>query len=278
MPVTGNASGRRGGVTLVELLVIIAVVALILAIVLPATRRDPTSYRVVCGSNLRSITQASLMLADENDGVYVPLDVAGRDHHLAWVNTALIDAWVGEGLEVYTLRCPTRLKDTVYFDDVTPDDDLATRPVWELGYFVMAGRPTTLDGKPDGLRAFGPVTAQPGGGEWVVPVNSNQAGDLPIAADRNELGADTLKGARSVYPHKGRDVVVTDAGTRPTDAGAAGGNTAFMDGSVRFNRVRDLREYHVTASGSATNRGYWSKDGNVAEPEEAEPRGSGPVF
>lgn len=62
------APQRGSGFTLVELLVVIAIIALLMGIVLPslAGARD-TAKTMHCSVNLRSIGQALLMYADDND-------------------------------------------------------------------------------------------------------------------------------------------------------------------------------------------------------------------
>lgn len=58
----------RNGFTLIELLVVVAIVALLISILLPALNQARTqAKRTVCSSNLRSICQAVLTYANENN-------------------------------------------------------------------------------------------------------------------------------------------------------------------------------------------------------------------
>ena len=65
VPVLG---GKQSAFTLIELLVVVALIALLMGVLMPALRRArDAGRRTVCLSNVRSLTQAWSMYADEND-------------------------------------------------------------------------------------------------------------------------------------------------------------------------------------------------------------------
>lgn len=64
---------KQKAFTLIEMLVVISVVALLMAILLPAlTAARSRTQGLVCKSNLRQLLIASIGYATENDGFYVP--------------------------------------------------------------------------------------------------------------------------------------------------------------------------------------------------------------
>jgi prepilin-type N-terminal cleavage/methylation domain-containing protein len=63
---------KSRGFTLIELLVVIAIIAILMAILMPALNRvKEQGKRMVCIGNLKQLTLAWLMYADENDGKLV---------------------------------------------------------------------------------------------------------------------------------------------------------------------------------------------------------------
>ncbi|MBA7632452.1 hypothetical protein ES703_39998 [subsurface metagenome] len=67
------------GFTLVELLVVIAIIAILMAILMPSLKlAKDQAYAVVCVSNLRNLSLAWFVYADENDGQlvngHIPMD------------------------------------------------------------------------------------------------------------------------------------------------------------------------------------------------------------
>src|SRR6266446_3203198 len=110
---------RKRAFTLVELLVVIAIITILLAILLPVLgRAREQARRVQCGSNLRQITQAWLMYADNNGG-YLPAaaaKIATYNHDwLIWfkpltqekLDRSALAPYVGRPLNRTLFRCPS---------------------------------------------------------------------------------------------------------------------------------------------------------------------------
>ncbi|MHC4352208.1 MAG: type II secretion system protein [Planctomycetota bacterium] len=85
---------RKGkGFTLIELLVVIAVISLLIALLIPALRAArEQGQKAVCLSNLRQLTLAWLLYADEHDGKFV-YGNAFRIHKVG--DRVVLEAWLG---------------------------------------------------------------------------------------------------------------------------------------------------------------------------------------
>lgn len=84
--------GKRRGFTLVELLVVISIIALLMAILMPALNRArELGRRAVCMGNLKQLALAWVMYADENDGDLVN-GLAGANNG---ATPPIITGWVG---------------------------------------------------------------------------------------------------------------------------------------------------------------------------------------
>jgi prepilin-type N-terminal cleavage/methylation domain-containing protein/prepilin-type processing-associated H-X9-DG protein len=75
---------KRKGFTLIELLVGIAIIALLMGILIPALNRAREhGKRVVCLNNVKQLTLAWIMYADDNDGRICAANIGHSDH--GWV-------------------------------------------------------------------------------------------------------------------------------------------------------------------------------------------------
>jgi prepilin-type N-terminal cleavage/methylation domain-containing protein/prepilin-type processing-associated H-X9-DG protein len=85
---------NQDGFTLIELLVVIAIIALLLAILLPATRMArERGQRVACLSNLRHLTLAWIAYADQHDGKLV--NGRAMDVQEGGAGGRTLEGWVG---------------------------------------------------------------------------------------------------------------------------------------------------------------------------------------
>src|SRR5690349_10707552 len=98
-------SHRNRGFTLVELLVVIGIIALLIGILLPALKRARESARqVACMSNMRQLTTAILMFANDHKG-FVPARAGGKT-----VNVDPSSSNTAHYVEVPSPPTPTQLQ------------------------------------------------------------------------------------------------------------------------------------------------------------------------
>src|SRR2546428_13463634 len=124
---------KRAGFTVVELLVVIAVIAILAALLLPAlARAKESARRARCASDLKQIVLAACMYADENDDRFP----AQQDDGVA------VSAAGGDGRNYYDLLMPLANNPEVW---VCPSADQG--PGRLLGYH-MNGLIITTNGLP----------------------------------------------------------------------------------------------------------------------------------
>ncbi len=89
--------GKGKGFTLIELLVVIAVIALLIAILIPVLNlAREQGQRVVCLSNLRQLTLAWILYAEENDGNLVYGAAFGRRERRYREKRTILEGWMGK--------------------------------------------------------------------------------------------------------------------------------------------------------------------------------------
>ena len=88
---------KQKGFTLIELLVVIAIIAILLAILIPALNRvKEQGKRAVCLSNLKQLTLAWILYADENDDILVNGAISYSNAQRGWGDHRGEIAWVDE--------------------------------------------------------------------------------------------------------------------------------------------------------------------------------------
>ncbi|MBC8218110.1 MAG: prepilin-type N-terminal cleavage/methylation domain-containing protein, partial [Planctomycetes bacterium] len=86
---------KQKGFTLIELLVVIAIIAILMAILMPALNRvREQGKRAVCMSNLKQLSLAWILYADDNDDVLVNGAIGYSNAQTGWGQHQNEIAWV----------------------------------------------------------------------------------------------------------------------------------------------------------------------------------------
>ncbi|MBI1367960.1 MAG: prepilin-type N-terminal cleavage/methylation domain-containing protein [Planctomycetes bacterium] len=233
---------RRHAFTLIELLVVVAIIALLIAILLPAmASAREVARRTVCATNERSITQATIMYAQENQGIFIicrgravphQFDMAGSfvhrnkagDEKVDWV-----DAWGRLGLmgdKVGGYRSPGKMWDC--------PSRSGFKSQWYnsnsllIGYCYYGGIETWSNPLTGNVASRSPISLSHSSGRWVMVSDTTMKIDYQWGAggkwflDQPSHKADF---GRDVYP--------------------AGHNQAYVDGSVAWADFKDLLFIHT---------------------------------
>ena len=208
-----RASSRQHGFTLIELLVVISIIALLIAMLLPALKRARNAAQGVnCLSNLRQVNIAMHLYALDFHDYFpaaVPLPNFGvltfyRNGYDVSDNKLFGPGYLVQGnylQDPHSLYCPGRVSGDRYTYNGTYPWSLTGSSWCELSYWIASG-----DDR---------------GGTWFRVGKSS--GELAIAFDQCTMDSDTTVSGNPWVP---MGYVRHNHG--------AGYNFALMDGSARF--------------------------------------------
>jgi len=230
---------ERKAFTLIEILVVIAVIALLMAILLPVlARAKESARRCVCRSHLRQFILGIHLYANDNKE-RLPSGLSDnrnpRDEHTPIlsraVRNALVDVIGSDGpLMCPWLRKPFTDPDGWYYSDHGGYG-------YVIGYNYLGGH----QGTPWPL--LGLANA-----EWKSPQSTADDSSIPIVT---ELNAWTTGGNWTFAPHGHRGPILqagdsTNPAARgiPSEQiGAVGGNVGLLDGSASWKKIADMKIY-----------------------------------
>jgi prepilin-type N-terminal cleavage/methylation domain-containing protein len=242
----GDSRARRGGFTLVELLVVVTITAILAALLLPALLgAKEKSSRAVCKSNLRQLLLAVHDYASDNDD-FLPssADNKGYYHSIRLSDVTFTNMVHYLGGSSNLLYCPNL--DLASSDTLAGHDDYG----YVIGYSYLVHKAIISEKGPD---------------PWIVPNKLGLAGTNELFADANywttqaspysptplKVAPHTALGVNVVRqaPNKGVSSASDAAGSKAL--GAMGGNIARSDMSVTWKSIGAMSTYQASETGEA---------------------------
>ena len=271
----------RRAFTLIELLVVISIIALLIAILLPALASAKESALLIeCAAHQRQLGVIIFSYAAENKG---ELPNGGRDNielgylgeptpyeHTPFISSELHDYILDaagndspktKGAEGFYDTGTSAILDCPSFDKGFQDSQVryvgTKRIGWVIGYQYLGGHP--------GVEAYNRDHPIPGStnGQWKSMLKLSDIGNGEIIADYNSwtnsswvFVAHTERGALDIGGGSRAYVNTSAQGARPETVNAAGGNITYLDGSVLWKPLSEMNEHHSIES-NANFPAYW---------------------
>jgi prepilin-type N-terminal cleavage/methylation domain-containing protein len=252
--------------TLIELLVVISIIALLLAILMPALQRVKLlARRIVCANNLHQNGIALLTYATSDDKGLLPESNGYTCQYIPRSSYKSIENSLPHTQK--TLVCPefTLFKEQDLRDETFKYPGLDRVYQWEpfpsifdegggmwLGYYYLGGRDLTI---------WDWDFLSPGALKWRSPLSLRQSSSLALMADFVEQASGNWYWLEATHRKGGYQKVFFDSSPPEPDAiDVQGGNTLYLDGSVNWHDMDKLDKYPRSEPGKYRSFGYWHCD------------------
>ncbi|MEM1011367.1 MAG: type II secretion system protein [Planctomycetota bacterium] len=261
--------GNRG-FTLVELLVVVAIITVLVSVLLPTLARAVDAARTVtCASQMRQIGTASVGYSTDNDGfvVFAAWEYEGKE----WGFDDMLSPYAGKDLSKAEIDSGNRFDTADQWANLAdiwqcPDDPFDDSPT-RFTYRMPSHNNNTTTGKRGSRPGIGiSNTRWPDDGwrtleQWRYAQLPDAAGTLLLAEKIAKSGEDGLGRLRGKTIRRVRDMLrIDDPWTRELHDGRM--NWAFVDGSVRrlepIETVGDGDPERLNPAGRMDSDGMWT--------------------
>jgi prepilin-type N-terminal cleavage/methylation domain-containing protein len=227
---------RRSGFSLIELLVVVAVIAVLAALLLPPlVHAKERARRVRCMSHLRQFIIAVHLFGEDHDGK-LPNGASENtgdpeDEHIPVLSTAARSNLIAYSGDRRILECPgagppINQADGWYYAGWG----------YVIGYNYLGGHTNTPWPKFGAFRG------------WVSPQRTTDNPTLVLVTDMNDWSPGYGK---TFAPHGASGPILRDGdfsnpaadGVSSAAIGAAGGNVGLLDGSVSWKKINQMQSY-----------------------------------